>query len=236
MQDSESDPLPSTWGSIAWHVVRQAGRAARANLLPGAVIQVMTLGVVLGYYFAEPVRLWCDQLALWKEQAGYGGAMLTTALAGGVVPAVVLALWRRQGTWLAAMYFSAFWAIKGAEVNLLYEIQAMIFGAGTEIHTIIAKVLVDQWCTLPLWAVPTMSLAYFVAEQQFSWSRTRAAMSRRWLLDVVAPMLVANQAVWVPAVALIYCLPTSLQLPVQNLVLLFWTLLLAFLTDQAAGQ
>jgi hypothetical protein len=41
--------------------------------------------------------------------------------------------------------------------------------------------------------------------------------------------MIANFAVWVPAVAIIYALPTALQLPLQNLVLLFFTLLLAHL-------
>jgi hypothetical protein len=41
--------------------------------------------------------------------------------------------------------------------------------------------------------------------------------------------MIANIAVWIPAVAIIYALPTALQLPLQNLVLLFFTLLLAHL-------
>jgi hypothetical protein len=39
--------------------------------------------------------------------------------------------------------------------------------------------------------------------------------------------LIANMAVWVPAVAVIYALPTPLQLPMQNMVLCFYTLIVA---------
>jgi hypothetical protein len=42
-------------------------------------------------------------------------------------------------------------------------------------------------------------------------------------------MLLSSLGVWLPAVAIIYTLPTPLQLPLQNVVLCFFTLLLAHL-------
>jgi hypothetical protein len=42
--------------------------------------------------------------------------------------------------------------------------------------------------------------------------------------------------VWVPAVAIIFQLPTSLQLPLQNLVCCFYTLMVTFLTRPAAAE
>jgi hypothetical protein len=51
----------------------------------------------------------------------------------------------------------------------------------------------------------------------------------------VLPTLIANFGVWVPAVAIIYALPTPLQLPLQNLVLCFFTLLLAHLNRRQHG-
>ena len=50
-----------------------------------------------------------------------------------------------------------------------------------------------------------------------------------WYGRTVLPTMITNTAVWIPAVAIIYALPTALQLPLQNLVLLFFTLLLAHL-------
>ena len=48
-----------------------------------------------------------------------------------------------------------------------------------------------------------------------------------WYVRRVLPMLISNLGVWVPAVCIIYALPTPLQLPLQNVVLCFFTLLMA---------
>jgi hypothetical protein len=50
----------------------------------------------------------------------------------------------------------------------------------------------------------------------------------------VLPILIANWGIWTPAVAIIYLLPTALQLPMQNIVLCFFTLLLATITRRPA--
>jgi hypothetical protein len=42
--------------------------------------------------------------------------------------------------------------------------------------------------------------------------------------------MVANMGVWLPAVIIIYALPTPLQLPLQNIVLCFYTLIVAYQT------
>lgn len=59
--------------------------------------------------------------------------------------------------------------------------------------------------------------------------------TRGWYARTVLPTLIANFGVWVPAVAIIYALPTPLQLPRQNLVLCFFTLLLAHLNRRQHG-
>ena len=38
-------------------------RAAKANLLPGLIVQVAMLVVVLGYYFYPPTTEWLDAMA-----------------------------------------------------------------------------------------------------------------------------------------------------------------------------
>ena len=55
--------------------------------------------------------------------------------------------------------------------------------------------------------------------------------TRGWYARTVLPTLIANFGVWVPAVAIIDALPT----PLQNLVLCFFTLLLAHLNRRQHG-
>jgi hypothetical protein len=48
-----------------------------------------------------------------------------------------------------------------------------------------------------------------------------------WYRRRVLHVLISNLGVWVPAVCIIFALPTPLQLPLQNIVLCFFSLLLA---------
>jgi hypothetical protein len=49
-------------------------------------------------------------------------------------------------------------------------------------------------------------------------------------------MLLANWGVWIPTVAAIYALPVGLQLPMQNLALCLWSLMLAFMTGKPTSE
>lgn len=91
----------------------------------------------------------------------------------------------------------------------------------------------DQFLYCPLIAVPLTALAYAYTETHFN---TRAVLTDlrapSWYARRVVPLLISNLGVWVPAVCIIYALPTPLQLPLQNIVLCFFTLLLAHLARQ----
>ena len=54
----------------------------------------------------------------------------------------------------------------------------------------------------------------------------------RWYARRALPMLLANIGVWLPLVCIIYALPTPLQLPLQNIVLCFFTLMLANMSQR----
>jgi hypothetical protein len=49
-------------------------------------------------------------------------------------------------------------------------------------------------------------------------------------LDEWITVLFSTWVVWIPAVSIVYSLPSALQLPIFNLVLCFWCLLLTFVT------
>ena len=62
--------------------------------------------------------------------------------------------------------------------------------------------------------------------------RGAAAVGERWYLTRCLPLLIMNLGVWVPAVAIIYALPLALQLPMQNLVLCLFVLVVMMLTRE----
>jgi hypothetical protein len=211
---------------------RSGLRAARANLLPGVVLQVAALALVLGYYFVPRVRESVAGLAALHQRAGVGFAIVSTAVFGGILPFLFLRLSadgrgsRYDG--MQGLALTLFWAYKGLEVDLWYRLQAFTVGSGHTPGIIVLKVFLDQFVYCPIWAVPLTTLVYAWVESHFAGRAVAADVrSGGWYRRRVLPLLIGNIGVWVPAVAIIYLLPTPLQLPLQNIVLCFYTLVVA---------
>lgn len=213
-------------------------RSARANLVPGLALQAVALALVLAYYGHAPTREALGRLAVWRSELGFAFSIVSTALFGGVLPFLYLRLLpatRDHYDWRQGAAVIGFWAYKGFEVDLFYRGLAAFVGEGHDFSTIAAKSVIDQFIYSPLFAVPTTALF-------FQWNRLHldgAALladlrAGGWYRRRAVPLLVSNLGVWLPAVCIIYAMPTPLQLPLQNLVLCFFTLLLAHLTRRAA--
>lgn len=219
--------------------ITQGLAAARANLLPGAVLWAVGTFVVVSYYFWPAAEGAYAAVAQWKTRYGFAFAAVSTAFFGGVLPFFFqkLQLGRRLPTpWIHLPFVTAYWAFRGIEVDLLYRVQAFIFGDSSTASVVIPKVLVDQFVYCPLWAIPTMVLVYLWKDSGFNRIRFREKMGRGWYYRRVVPVMVSNWGVWLPATALIYMLPQPLQLPLQNIVVCFWVLLLMFLTARDPGE
>lgn len=223
--------------------LRDGLAAARANLLPGIVLTLFAVGLLLAYRYHPPTHDVMQRLGEVKQAWGWPFVMISTALFGGLIPGLVQRMrpkLRHTMPWAAVGFLTLFWAYKGVEVELLYRLQAQWFGDNREPVTLVKKIVVDQGIYCPLWAVPTTVLPYAFKDCGFSLSRTLKPIGRLgllgWYQNRVVPVVISNAAVWVPAVCVIYCLPLSLQLPVQNLVLCFWSLLLVLQVHPDAAK
>jgi len=214
--------------------LKQGLRAARANAVPGLVLQGVALAILLGYLYVEPVTELFRWIAQQKVRFGYGFAIVSTCLFGGVIPALVQRARARRDPTIPRppmLFFTLFWAFKGFEIDLLYNVQARVFGDSAALGVIVPKVLADQFLYVPLWAVPSIVLAYLWKDHGYDLRRTAAALGPAWYRRRILPVLLANWGVWIPAVIIIYCLPLPLQLPMQNLVLCMFALMILLLTD-----
>jgi len=215
----------------AW---RSGFRSARANLGPGLVLQLLALTLVTAYYQHEPTRIALNRLADWRNQIGVVFAIISTGLFGGFLP--VLYLWfqsgsRRKYDWMQCAAITAFWAYKGFEVDLLYRLLARFIGSGHDFPTIAAKTAFDQFVYCPLFAVPFTVVVYEIVASRFDLAAFRRDVREGgWFRRKILPLLISNLWVWLPTACIIYSLPTALQLPLQNLVLFFFTLLVAHLS------
>jgi membrane-associated protease RseP (regulator of RpoE activity) len=94
------------------------------------------------------------------------------------------------------------------------------------------KALVDQFVYVPLWAAPSQVLLFAWKDAGFSVEKTRAAFQRQSLGQRLLVVIFSTWVVWLPAVAIVYSLPLLLQVPLFNLVLCFWCLLMSFISSQ----
>ncbi|HYP18395.1 MAG TPA: hypothetical protein VEQ65_14380 [Opitutus sp.] len=209
-------------------------RSARANLLPGFVLQLAAVALVVAYYRHEPTRAVLTKLADFRTEVGVPFAILSTGFFGGLLPVLYLRARRAtRGHYSAAQgaALTLFWAYKGFEVDLLYRLLARYVGEGHDVATIATKTVFDQFIYCPTIAVPVTVLLYEWVATRFDHGAVASDVRRGgWIRRRVIPVLISNLAVWLPAVCIIYSLPTPLQLPLQNLVLCFFTLLVAHQT------
>ncbi|MEM9280908.1 MAG: hypothetical protein AAGA96_03710 [Verrucomicrobiota bacterium] len=207
-------------------------KGARANLIPGVTLWAIGVVFVVTYYMAEGARAGMDAIAELKERWGFIYSAVATGLFGGLIP--FLYLWgsgripagkvRSHG-----VFFLLFWSSRGVEVDALYRVQAWLFGDEASLSIIATKVAVDQFVYCPFWSAPLTALLYAWKDSGFSWGRTRERLRQRRFCFDVASVLLSIWVVWIPGTAIIYSLPLALQIPLFNLVLCFFVLVISVL-------
>ena len=204
--------------------------AMRMNLLPGFILWCIGLALVCSYYFWTETRPAFEKVIQWKMQYGYVYSALSTAFFGGVIPYFYL---RWSGTeriglhWGHGVLFISYWALRGLDVDAFYRLQAWFFGSDNHWQTIVKKVLVDQFVYCILWASPVTAFFYEWKEADFSLSQWRRQWNSSSLLDKIIVFMVSTWIVWIPATAIVYSLPLPLQIPLFNLTLCFFVLLVS---------
>jgi hypothetical protein len=223
--------------SFSSHQPWRAGlRSARAHLVPGLILQAIALALVVSYYYSPAANAALSHLTEFRRRTGFFFAIASTAAFGGLLPFLYMRLigdetGRPRYDWRQGLCLTAFWGYKGVEVDLFYRVLARAFGGGHDAATIVPKALIDQFIYCPVIAVPVMVAVYAWMDAHFEPAPVLTDLKApRWYVRRVLPVLVSNFGVWAPMVVIIYSLPTPLQLPLQNLVLCFYTLLIAHQT------
>ncbi|MBV8175784.1 MAG: hypothetical protein JO151_14650 [Verrucomicrobia bacterium] len=148
--------------------------------------------------------------------------------------------WTREDLVNMAFNFLVF-GLLGVMNSGLYRLQARLFGSGRSMGTLALKTSVDQSIYTLFLSNPFQTLAFLWKSEHFSLRSAAAKISdfKHFYVITVLPVLVSNWCFWIPMSALIYCFPTTLELPLGILAVSIWSLLLATLikpTDSAAGS
>lgn len=207
--------------------------ALKKNIKPGLVLQVFAVAILLIYFFvpaSKPIFTWFGEM---KQTYGFAYSFVATAIFGGLIP--FLYLWfggfiAKDRSLLALfIFYLVFWGLKGMEVDYFYRLQADWFGTDNDLQTIITKMAVDQFLYSSLWAAPGITIVYTWMESGWSIARTVVVMDKKFFCIKIPTVILSNWLVWIPAVCVVYAMPVELQIPLFNLVLCFWVLLVAVL-------
>jgi hypothetical protein len=234
-----SEPLaPHHPEEAAW---RAGLHSARATALPGFVLVCAAVGVVVSYYNVPAVHALLEKLAAFRVRGGFYYSAVSTALFAGIVPFFYLRAsptTRAHHPWPHLIFFALFWGYKGIEVDLLYRLQAGLFGTDISVVTLAKKLTFDQIVYNGMFAAPYGVFVYAWKDAGFRWSGPLADFRRpRWYARRVLPVMIAVMGVWIPAVLCIYSMPLALQLPLNSLINCFWVILFSLImVRQAQGK
>lgn len=210
-------------------------RAARANLIPGLVIQVAVVALVLAYYFWPPARVWMARLAELKREGGLLFSLASGVLAGGVLPELLKVAafqrWRVRGENLNSLAFGAcFWGVMAVVVDLFYRAQALMFGTEVDLSTVLKKAVVDQFIFTPFVTIPLTVVIFEWKHAGYRLGGVLRALGLDFYRRKVLPTVVSGLGFWLPIVFLVYSLPPLLQFPLFTLALTLWVLIFTWIS------
>lgn len=230
--------MPADPSSVRREKPWSAGlRAARANVVPGLIVQALMLAILLAWYFHPPTTVWLGALADLKQRWSYGYSALAAIVGGALVPELLrVAVFQRGRASrrnLANLGFSVpFWCFMGVVVDAFYRLQAGWFGAEPTFPVVLRKVLVDQFVYNPLFAAPFTAVMYDLKQNGYRLRPLLERLGPMYYREVVVPTLVATWGVWIPVVSILYSLPTALQVPLFGLALSLWVILYTWMSEK----
>ena len=214
-------------------------RAARANVVPGLIVQALMLGMLLAYYFYPPTRSWLDALAEIKRRWSYGYSAIASICAGALVPELLrIFVFQkggiRRGNFSNLLFTMPFWCTMGVIVDFFYRCQAGWFGVDVTFSVVTKKVLVDQFLYNPFFAAPVTAWLYDWKNRGYPTTGLGGFFTAAYYRDTVVPTLCATWGVWIPIVTILYSLPSLLQIPLFALALSMWVMLYTWMSEQRA--
>ncbi|MEP4932638.1 hypothetical protein [Haloferula sp.] len=218
---------------------RAGMRAARANVVPGLVVQSVMVVLLLAYYFHPATREVLERLAAVKVRWGYAYSAVAAVVAGAAVPELLRIFVFQKGRFMRRnlsnfVFGSVFWVLIGILVDFFYRCQAVWFGDEAKASVVIPQVLVDQFLFTPLITAP---LTTWIYEWKNRGYRMRSDFfTIAYYRNHILPTLMAIWGVWIPIVSILYTLPETLQIPVYSLALTMWVMIYTWMSEERVGR
>ena len=222
-----SPPAPEAPWRAGW-------RAGRANLAPGLALWAVGAALVFAYYHHAPTHSALERLTDLHARMGLMFSFVGTMLCGGLLPVLYLRLdpaVRADYQLKNCLFLLGFWGYKGVEIELWYRVLAHFIGADNSVRTIAITGALDQFVYSPFFAVPLTVLVFSFNHAGLRFAPVIADLrAGGWYRRHVLPTVVANAALWIPMVCLVYALPLALQTLLFDLGLCYCILLVVHIT------
>jgi hypothetical protein len=223
----------------------QRGFAALQSLfVAGACLWGVAFAVWVLYNNAPPFTKALDALGELKNYWGFYFDMLTVGFMAGMVPSSIMSLRRLCGTvapnaplslrreLLLVVSHTVMFSLYGIWIDLFYNLQTYLFGAGMDLATVANKVAVDQGLLCPILDVPLVQMILLYIDCSLGCTPFNVEVSRRemWtvhgiLSDWWLPAILTTWLVWIPSLFVVYSLPGALQFIMFSIVMTFWTMI-----------
>jgi len=203
-------------------------QSARANLVPGIVLQSAALAVVVAYYAAPGFHAILERLSGWQVRYGIGFSIVMRMVTNGLIPSLFCAMipgLRLRRPWRSLAFLVIWWGVMGALTHAFYAFQAWLWGAEAGVRTVLLKTATDMLVYSPFLASPINAIAHLWQDLNCSWRATRLQLGPGWYRRIVLPNQVPGWAFWAPSVMILYSLPVPLQMPMAALLGCFWALM-----------
>jgi hypothetical protein len=206
--------------------------AISANLLPGLCLQLFALSIGLSYFYWPATQPTFQFFADLKAEYGMLYAAISTSFFGGLLPFIYMFLSGkiRFLPIQQLIFYVLIWAFLGSLINGFYNFQVVLFGEGADWLTILKKTAFDQFVFSVFITAPIIALGFLWKDQQFNWQKTKMYFDDLFKVQIPTTV-VTTWIIWIPAVSLIYMMPSNLQIPLFNLVLCFFVLILAIVNE-----
>jgi hypothetical protein len=221
--------------------LRTAGQAARANLLPGLVLQFFMALFLLAYLFHDGTKEFLQYVAEVKKSSGWVFAFTSYVISAAALPELLRIIFFQRGHATRANLWSFLtaapaWGAVGVMVDTFYQLQAVWFGSSSDWLTILTKMAVDQFIYSPFLNNPLIVLYFAWRDMHFRRGGLRKIFAPGFFLERVFPVQVAGWCIWIPGVCLVYFMPGPLQFPVASLIQCFWVLIFLFVNRKQVAR
>ncbi|MDX2227742.1 MAG: hypothetical protein SFY92_11715 [Verrucomicrobiae bacterium] len=218
-------------------LIRPGWEGAKANLLPGLIIQGLILLLLIAYFTSPAVADFLARLSTLRNGYGFVSSFVIGAVGVGLFSEFLKwattnrSRWQTH-SWKYYAFNFLYWGLSSVWVDLFYHVQHHVFGTSLDWRILLLKALADQFLFTMLFANNINCLATTWRDSGFDRARFVAVIRDSYVLKRIAPAFVSNFFFWFPTVLIIYAMPLPLQMPIGALAGIFWVLLLNFVVGR----